>query len=135
MSTCRPTQQIPTKPPTLKNEQLMTTGPRWASSFLRMRSSLKTDKWVQTRFRHTSGEYFRLMSSSVWNVRYTSENGYRSITNKTYNNTYIREPKNIHAEENVVRVLGDKSKYLSSRVLILKSFRKKLETFCTFIII
>jgi hypothetical protein len=46
--------------------------------------------------------------------------GYRSISNKTYSNTYIREPKNIHAEENVVRVLGDKSKLKGADMYVMR---------------
>jgi len=50
----------------------------------------------------------------------TNRIGYRSICNKTYHNTYIREPKNIHAEENVVRVLGDKSKLRDSDMYVMR---------------
>lgn len=50
----------------------------------------------------------------------TNRIGYRSIHNKTYNNTYIREPKNIHAEENVVRVLGDKSKLKGADMYVMR---------------
>ena len=50
----------------------------------------------------------------------TNRIGYRSIRNKTYYNTYIREPRNIHAEENVVRVLGDKSKLRDSDMYIMR---------------
>ena len=50
----------------------------------------------------------------------TNRIGYRSIHNKTYNNTYIREPRNIHAEENVVRVLGDKSKLKGADMYVMR---------------
>jgi len=50
----------------------------------------------------------------------TNRIGYRSICNKTYHNTYIRESKNIHAEENVVRVLGDYSKLKDSDMYVMR---------------
>lgn len=60
----------------------------------------------------------------------TNRIGYRSITNKTYNNTFIREPKNIHAEENVVRVLGDKSKLRGADMYVMRFGRgEKYDTF------
>ena len=46
--------------------------------------------------------------------------GYRSISNKTYNNTYIREPKNIHAEENVVRSLGDYTRLKGADMYVMR---------------
>jgi hypothetical protein len=50
----------------------------------------------------------------------TNRIGYRSICNKTYSNTFIRERKNIHAEENVVRVLGDYSKLKDADMYIMR---------------
>jgi hypothetical protein len=50
----------------------------------------------------------------------TNRIGYRSICNKTYYNTYIRERKNIHAEENVVRVLGDYSKLKDADMYVIR---------------
>jgi hypothetical protein len=50
----------------------------------------------------------------------TNRVGYRSIQNKTFNNTFIREPKNIHAEENVVRVLGDYNKLRDADMYVMR---------------
>jgi hypothetical protein len=50
----------------------------------------------------------------------TNRVGYRSVCNRTYYNTYVRERKNIHAEENVVRVLGDYSKLKGADMYIMR---------------
>lgn len=46
--------------------------------------------------------------------------GCRREGEKTFYNTAIRERKNIHAEENVVRVLGDYSKLKDSDMYVMK---------------
>jgi deoxycytidylate deaminase len=50
----------------------------------------------------------------------TNRVAFRSMNNKSFSNTFIREPRNIHAEENVVRVLGDKSKLRGSDMYIMR---------------
>jgi hypothetical protein len=50
----------------------------------------------------------------------TNRVGYRSICNKTYYNTFIREPKNIHAEENVVRSLGDYTRLKGADMYVMR---------------
>jgi hypothetical protein len=50
----------------------------------------------------------------------TNRIGYRSKCNKTYYNTFIRDKRNIHAEENVVRVLGDYNKLRGADMYVMK---------------
>jgi hypothetical protein len=50
----------------------------------------------------------------------TNRIGFRSTENKTYYNTYIREKKNIHAEENVVRILGDYNKLRDADMYVMR---------------
>jgi len=50
----------------------------------------------------------------------TNRIGFRQIGNKTYDNTFIREHRNIHAEENVVKTLGDYSKLKGADMYVMK---------------
>jgi hypothetical protein len=50
----------------------------------------------------------------------TNRIGYRHQDWSTYNNTAVREKKNIHAEENVVRVLGDYNKLRDADMYVMK---------------
>lgn len=50
----------------------------------------------------------------------TNRIGHRSKFEKTYYNTFIRDRRNIHAEENVVRVLGDYSKLRGADMYVMK---------------
>jgi hypothetical protein len=54
----------------------------------------------------------------------TNRIGYRSINEKSFYNTYIREKHNIHAEENVVRKLGDYNRLRGADMYVLKYSRK-----------
>jgi hypothetical protein len=46
--------------------------------------------------------------------------GYRSICNKTYHNTFVRDKKNIHAEENVVKVLGNYNRLKDADMYVMR---------------
>ena len=46
--------------------------------------------------------------------------GYRSKGDRTFYNTSIRAKKNIHAEENVVRVLGDYNKLRGADMYVMR---------------
>lgn len=50
----------------------------------------------------------------------TNRIGYRSEGYSTYYNTAVREKRNIHAEENVVRVLGDYNKLRDADMYIMR---------------
>jgi len=54
----------------------------------------------------------------------TNRIGFRSVNNKTFYNTFIREKRNIHAEENVVRKLGDYNKLKNADMYVLKYSRE-----------
>jgi hypothetical protein len=50
----------------------------------------------------------------------TNRIGYRSKGDRSFYNTSIRAKKNIHAEENVVRVLGDHSKLRDADMYVMR---------------
>jgi hypothetical protein len=50
----------------------------------------------------------------------TNRIGYRNEGYSTFYNTAVREKRNIHAEENVVRVLGDYNKLRDSDMYIMR---------------
>ena len=50
----------------------------------------------------------------------TNRIGFRSKGDRTFCNTSIRAKKNIHAEENVVRVLGDYSKLKGADMYVMR---------------
>jgi hypothetical protein len=50
----------------------------------------------------------------------TNRIGYRGEGYSTYYNTAVREKRNIHAEENVVRVLGDYNKLRDADMYVMR---------------
>jgi deoxycytidylate deaminase len=51
--------------------------------------------------------------------------GYRQETSKSYYNTYLHTDRNLHAEENVVRSLGNYNKMKDADMYIMKFGRGK----------
>jgi len=53
----------------------------------------------------------------------TNRIGYRGMWERSYYNTFVRDKKNIHAEENVVRELGDYNRLRDADMYIMKMGR------------